>query len=783
MEIKRVAVLGSGIMGSGIAAHLSGAGIPCYLLDIVPKEPGADRNRLAKAGIEALLNSKPSLIFSKRDARLITPGNFEDDWEKLKECDWVIEVVVERLDIKRQVFERVEQTVRPETIVSSNTSGLSLRSMSEGRSSPFRRNFLVTHFFNPVRYMKLVEVVSSSETDPGTVETMVRFLEQKLGKGVVFAKDTPNFIANRIGVFGWFSAMKYILEKNYPVEAVDKILGPAIGRPKSGMFRTTDMVGVDTLAHIAHHTYESCPNDEMREIYKVPKIVEEMIEKKQLGEKTGQGFYKKVKRGDGISEILVLDWQTGEYRSQQKVRYPSLGKVKEIESSAARLKFFVNQKDEGGELAWKVVRDTLLYSANRIPEIADDIVNFDNGMKWGYNWDLGPFEIWDCLGVKEAVERIRQDGFKIPSFVEAVLQKGEGTFYRRGAAGLEYFDLHTSSYKAIRQGEGVLLLKSIRERTPVLRKNDSASLIDIGDGVLCLEFNSKMNAIDDEICSLMKEGVREAERNFTGMVVANEGENFSVGANLMLLFMAAQMGDWKQIETVLKNFQDACMGLRYSAKPVVAVPFNLALGGGCEVCLGADAIQAHAELYMGLVELGVGLIPAGGGCKEMIRRFDESVKMGPFPKVQRAFETIGFARVSTSAKEAQEIGYMTKKDRISLSRDRLLTDAKRRVVEMAKNYQRPVPREDIVLPGHGGYYAMVSAIEGFRLQGKISEHDEVIAKKLSHILTGGDRPNMGRVSEQKLLDLEREVFLSLCGMEKTQERIQHMLLKGKPLRN
>lgn len=762
--IKKVAVLGAGIMGSGIAGLLAGAGIPVYLFDIVPKDAGADRDKLAKAGIENLLRSKPSLIYSRQDVRLITPGNFEDDWEKLKECDWVIEVVVERLDIKRPVFAKVEKTVRPGTLVTSNTSGLSLAAMAEGRSQDFRKHFLITHFFNPVRYLKLVELVASPENDPEMVAMLARFLEERLGKGVVYAKDTPNFVANRIGVFGWFSAIQTILREGYKVEEVDKILGTAIGRPKSAMFRTTDIVGLDTLVHVARHTYEACPEDEQREIYRVPPVIEQMIDKKLLGDKTGQGFYQKLKKGDG-SEILALDLQTLEYRPQQKVRYDSLEAAKNIEDSGAKLKFMVEAKDRAGQLAWRALRDILVYSAYRIPEITEDIVNLDNAMKWGFNWEWGPFETWDLLGVQTVVDRLVAEGIPIPPLVKKVLEKGAGKFYQ-----------------SIPERPGILLLKSIKERTPVVRKNDSASLLDLGEGVLCLEFHSKMNAIDDEIIQLMKIGMEEV-KNYSGLVIYNEGENFSVGANLLLLFMAAQSQEWQQIESILQNFQAATMLLRYSDKPVVAVPFNLALGGGCEVALGADRIQAHAELYMGLVEVGVGLIPAGGGCKEMVRRFDETVKQGPFPKVQKAFETIAFAKVSTSAQEAMELGYLDKKDGITFSRDRCLSDAKSKVIEMAQNYQRLSPREDILLPGRGGYYALVSALEGYRLQGTISEHDLVIAKKLAHILTGGEMPNLGPVSEQKLLDLEREAFLSLVGMEKTQARMQYMLMNGKPLRN
>lgn len=801
-EIKKVAVLGAGVMGAGIAAHVVGAGIPCLLLDIVPKglPLDGDRNALAKKGLETILSSKPSLIFSKADAKRIEIGNFEDDFNKLKECDWIVEVVVERLDIKKALFERVEKIMHPDAIVSSNTSGLPWKAMTEGRSPAFRKNFVITHFFNPVRYMKLVELVSSPETDSEVIRVIADFLGRRLGKGVVYAKDTPNFVANRIGIYGWFAAMKEILKSGYKVEEVDKILGSAVGRPKSAMFRTTDMVGLDTLVHVARNTYENCPNDEEREVFKVPVVIEKMVEKKLWGDKSGSGFYKKVKNPEGKSEILALDLGTMEYQSQQKVRYDSLGAVKEIEDSGERLKQIIAAKDRAGELAWKSTRNVLIYAANRIPEITDDVVNLDNGMKWGFNWDKGPFETWDVLGVQETADRIRADGFKVPALVTQVLNKGEGRFYKNENGKPWYFDIKTSSYQPVPERPGVLLLKDLKERTKEIKRNDGASLWDAGDGVAVLEFHTKMNAIDADVGQMMNDAVDEVEKNFQGLLLFNEGPNFSVGANLMLLFLEAQQQNWKGIEEVVRGFQAACMRLRYSRKPVVACPHNMALGGGCEVSLGADAIHAHAETYMGLVEVGVGLVPAGGGCKEMLIRWQDRmadrfakippqnrwarrIDGGPFPKTQKAFEAIAFAKVATSAKEAIENGHMRKTDRISLSRDHHLTEAKQTVLELAKGYQPPKPREDIWVAGRGGYFALKSAVDGFLAQKKVSEHDAVLAMKLANILTGGEIPNIAFVSEQRILDLEMEAFLQLCGMEKTQARIQHMLMQGKPLRN
>jgi 3-hydroxyacyl-CoA dehydrogenase len=807
-QIKKVGVLGAGVMGHGIAAHLAGAGIPCTLLDIVPpkftdedakaglteKDPRF-RNKFALAGIEAIKKSKPSVIYTQRDLKLITVGNFEDDWDKLKECDWIVEVVVERLDIKQSVFAKVEKVMQPHTIVSSNTSGLPLHSMAEGRSAQFKKNFIVTHFFNPVRYLKLVEIVSSPNTDPQVVKTMADFLEDVLGKGVVYAKDTPNFIANRIGTFSFMAALKRVLEEDYTVEEVDKILGPAMGKPKSAMFRTADIAGLDTLAHVVKNTYENCPNDENRQIFVMPDVVNKMLANKWFGDKTGQGFYKKSKEG-GKKEILALDLKTLEYRPKKEIRFESLGAAKNIEDVGERIKTVINGKDRAAEFAWKVTRDTLIYTANRIPEIADDIVNVDNAMRWGFNWDLGPFEALDAIGVKETVERIKKDGLKVPGLFQQVLDKGEGVFYKRQNGKRYFFDLTANTYKPIPAKPTTLLLKDLKEQNKIVKSNDSASLIDLGDGVLCLEFHSKMNAIDDSIGAMGQEGLTLLKTNdWKGMVVSNEGENFSVGANLMLIWLESQQKNWEKIEAMVRGFQDLCMAFKYSPKPVVAAPFGLALGGGCEVVMGADAVRAYAETYIGLVEVGVGLIPGGGGCKNMLLNCEATLRAkgqkvwaspgdgGPFPKVQRAFERIAFAKVATSAKEGIEFDYLKPTDKITLNRDRLLHDAKQDVLDLAKNYTPPTPREDILVPGVGGKMAMLSAIRGFLALGTISEHDALIAEKLAHVLCGGSLPTQRMVSEQFILDQEREAFLQLCGEEKTQARMQAMLMTGKPLRN
>ncbi len=808
-QIKKVAVLGAGVMGHGIAAHLAGAGIPSLLLDIVPPQFTEDdaklglkqtdakfRNKFALAGIESIKKSKPSVIYSQRDLKLITPGNFEDDWDKLRECDWIVEVVVERLDIKQKVFARVEEVMKDTTIVSSNTSGILLKAMAEGRSEKFRKNFLLTHFFNPVRYMKLVELISSKDTSPEVVNTMAHFLEDVLGKGVVYAKDTPNFIANRIGTFAFMSGLKSVIEGGYTIEEADKILGPALGKPKSAMFRTADLVGIDTLAHVVQNNYDGCLNDDARDVFLMPEVVKKMIANKWLGDKTKQGFYKKTKNAAGKSELLSFDLTTGDYRPKQKVEIDSIGDVKDIEDVRERVKAFINSKDKGGELAWKVTRDSLIYAAKRIPEVADDIVNVDNAMKWGFNWDIGPFEVLDSLGVKEVADRIAKDGLEVPALLKQVMEKGEGKFYKREKGQTLFFDLQSNTYKALPKKANVLFLKDIKEQTKVIATNDSASLIDLGDGVICLEFHSKMNAIDADIGMMGQKGLELiAQDGYKGMVISNEGQNFSVGANLMMLWLEAQQQNWDNIEKMVKDFQDLCMAFKYSAKPVVAAPFGMTLGGGCEIVMASTQVRAYAETYIGLVEVGAGLIPGGGGCKNMLLNSEASLRRkgqkvwasqgdgGPFPKVQKSFEKIGFAKVATSAKEGIEFDYLRPSDKVTLNKDSLLFDAKQDVLELSKTHVKGTPREDILVPGVGGKMAMLSAIRGFISMGTISEHDGLIAEQLAHVFCGGDVPTQRFMSEQNILDLERECFLKLAGTEKSQARMQSLLMTGKPLRN
>ena len=692
--------------------------------------------------------------------------------------------------------------MRAGAIVSSNTSGLPLKSMSSVCSSAFKKNFIVTHFFNPVRYMKLVEVVSGPDNDPKVVAEMSDFLENILGKGVVTAKDTPNFIANRIGVYSWLATLNQAIKEGLTVEEVDKISGPATGRPKSAVFRTGDMVGLDTLVHVAKNTYEACVHDEQRNMFKVPAVLEKMIEKKWLGDKTGQGFFKKTKTPEGKKEILSLDFQTLEYKPQIKVKYDSLGLAKGIDDVAERIKTMVFASDKAGKFAWTAISDSLVYSANRIPEIADDIVNVDNAMKWGFNWDLGPFETWDAVGVKEIVERLKKEGRPVPKLASQVLEKGSGVFYKKEKGKRLYFDVVSSAYKPVPTRPNHLVIQTLKEQSRELKSNPGASLIDLADGVLCVEFHTKMNAIDGDIGQMLNDALDliESANDYKGLVLSNDGPNFSAGANLMLLWLESQQKNWSAIEQLVKGFQDVCMRMKHGKKPVVVAPFGLALGGGCEVSMACSSARMYGELYMGLVEVGAGLIPGGGGNKMLLLNIEEALKAkgakgwvgasdagvsdgGPFPKVQKVFETVAFAKVSMSCKEAIGYHYMKKSDRVSLSRDSLLHDAKQDVLEYARGYQ-PIPaREDILVPGSGGKVALLSGVKGFVAQGVISEHDALIAEKLAHVLTAGGLPTQGLVSEQYLLDIERESFLQLCGEEKSQARMQALLMTGKPLRN
>jgi 3-hydroxyacyl-CoA dehydrogenase len=788
-RIQRVSVLGAGVMGSGIASHLAGAGLDVFLLDIVPPgaKPGDDRNAFARGGIERALKARPASFFTPRDAERITVGNFEDDLAKAAQADLVIEVVKEDLAIKQSLFRKLEALVGPTTIVSSNTSGIAIHKMmgssgqgDPGRSGSFRSRFLVTHFFNPVRYMRLLELVAGSDTDPSVVARLARFGEDVLGKGIVYGKDTTNFVANRIGAFGMMYLIKEALAGGYTVEEIDAIFGTPLGRAKSGVFRTADMVGLDTVVDVAKNCYENLVHDPEREVFQLPDVLRRMVDKKLLGEKTGGGFYKKTPEG-----ILVLDLNTLEYRPQAKPKFASIGAAKNLPDPGARAKAVIDGNDRASAIAWKATAAALAYSSKRLGEICDDIVQIDNAMRWGYGWEIGPFETWDALGVAATVARMEKDGFQPAGWVKEMLAAGRDSFHGGSAAEPTYFDVKTHADKAVPRSERSISLDALRPTREVLR-NDGASLIDLGDGVACLELHTKMNAIDGDVMEMFNRSLERVERDFVGMVVGNQAtEAFSAGANLFMVLVAAGQKDWKTIELATKTLQDALMRMRYAAVPVVTAPFGLTLGGGAEITMHGAAARAHAELYMGQVEVAVGLIPAGGGCKELIARALGSLPdaIDPFAFVQNVFMTIAMAKVSTSAEEARALGFLRESDGVTFNRDHLIHDAKQVALGLARaGYRRPRPRT-MRLPGESGYATLRSALQNMRAAHQISDHDVVVGSKLAWVLCGGHVSPTVRVGEQHLLDLEREAFVSLCGEPKSQERMQYMLMNNKPLRN
>lgn len=802
MRIEKAAVLGAGTMGAQIAAHLANAGIPTLLLDIVPREPAPDeqakglsldskqvRNRIASAGLEAARKAKPAAFFTGDAAALVTVGNFDDDLPKLKDCDLVVEAIVENLEIKRGLYERVDQHRRSGSLVASNTSGIPIHLLAEGRSQDFREHFLGVHFFNPPRYLHLVEIIRTEWTKPEVSCFMFGFLDQRLGKGVVPAKDRPNFIANRIGTYGALQTIKTMLDDGYSIEEVDKITGPAVGRPKTATFRTFDLVGLDVFSHVIKNLYDALPEDEEREIFVAPEFLTAMVAKGLLGNKTKGGFFKKQKGEGEKPEIWTLDTATLEYRPQQKAKFPSLEMAKNIENTGERLKALVWSKDRVGTFLWKTMSRTLTYAANRIPEIADTVVEVDRAMRWGFNWELGPFEVWDAIGVEKSVAKLKEEGRTVPENVQKLLDSGATSFYKKHEGQDFYFDFASEQYIPLNPIPGTIILKSIKDQTGVIKKNGGASLIDLGDGVACLEFHSKMNAIGGDTLQMLKQSLAEVEKNFLGLVVGNQGQNFCVGANLMLMLMEAQEENWDELDMMVRAFQASTMSLRYSPKPVVVAPFNMVFGGGCEMVLHGDRVRAAAETYIGLVEVGVGIIPAGGGTKEMLVRAMDSIPKSlddadPFPFVKRAFETIAMAKVATSAEEARGYGFLSEDDTVSMNGDRLIADAKKEVLALAASgYVHPQPRTDVLALGNTALSTIKLGIHQMKRGGYISEHDAEIGTQLARILTGGDLNHPTRVSEQYLLDLEREAFLSLVGKRKTQDRIANMLKTGKPLRN
>lgn len=789
-------------MGAQIAAHLANAGVPTLLLDIVPRELSPEeqakgltlqskafRNRIANAGLEAAKKAKPAAFFVPGNAALVSVGNFEDDLAKLKDCDLIIEAVVENLDIKRGLYEKVEQHRGTGAIVASNTSGIPIHLLAEGRSDDFKAHFLGVHFFNPPRYLHLVEIIRTQWTKPEVSCFLYGFLEQRLGKGVVPAKDRPNFIANRIGTFGAMVTIKTMLEDGYSFEEVDKITGQAVGRPKSATFRTFDLVGLDVFGHVVKNLYQALPDDEEREVFVAPEFLSAMIGRGILGNKTKGGFYRRQPGEGGQQEIWTIDHATLDYRPAEKVKLPALEMAKNIEDLPERIKALVWGKDRVAAFLWKTMSRTFRYAANRIPEIADSIVEVDRAMRWGFNWELGVFETWDAIGVEKSVARMKEEGAAVPVNVQRLLDAGGKSFYKQTNGQKFYFDFATSEYLPLADQPGVIILKSVKDRSGVIKKNSGASLIDIGDGVACLEFHSKMNAIGGDTLQMLKQALAEVEKNFVGLVVGNQGANFSVGANIMLMLMEAQEENWEELDMMGRAFQASTMSLRYSPKPVVVAPFGMVFGGGCEMALHADRVRAAAETYIGLVEVGVGIIPAGGGTKELLLRTLDSIPENvddadPFPFVKRAFETIALAKVATSAEEARTLGFLAADDTISMNGDRLIADAKKEVLALAATgYVEPQPRTDILALGNSALATLKLGIHQMKRAGYISDHDALIGEKLARILTGGDLNHPTRVSEQYLLDLEREAFLSLAGTRKTQERLAAMLKTGKPLRN
>ncbi len=794
-------MLGAGTMGARIAAHLANAGVPSFLLDIVPPAAGSSsRNQVAAAGLEAARKSKPAAFFDASLASLVTAGNFEDDLKRVAEADWIIEAVVEDLEIKRSLLKKVEAIHRPGTIITTNTSGLPVATIAEGFSEDFRRSWFGTHFFNPPRYMRLLEIIPTPDTDPALMNAVADFAGIHLGKGVVFAKDTPNFIANRIGTFSVLNVIRLMQELDLTIEEVDALTGPAVGWPRSATFRTLDLVGLDILGHVVRNMTENVRDE--RAGLKLPGFFRQMLERKMLGDKTRGGFYKKAK-GAGEDERLGLDWKTLEYRPRQKAKFASLEMARNVDDTSARLKTLLgasgkNQKRED-QFLWTALSELWTYSANRIPEISGSIVEIDRAMRLGFNWELGPFELWDAAGVEATVARMKQEGRPVAANVEKMLAAGKRGWYEddpKSPSGRAYFDLVSSSYQAVQLPAGVWSVAAAKKSNGVVKKNSGASLVDVGDGVGCIEFHSKMNTLGSDIVQFISQALKPggAGDNFDAFVIVNDAATFSVGANLMLLLMSAQEEEWDEVDLAIRAFQGMTQAIKFSPKPVVVAPFGMTLGGGVELSLHAAARQPHAELYMGLVEVGVGLLPGGGGCKEMLlRAIDTAAAVRPggrgesvelMEAMKKAFETIAMAKVSTSAHEARGLGFVSSSDRITMNRDRVLTDAKSRALELLHaGYEPPQPRMDIPAPGENILAMLKLGIHLMRQGEYISDHEVKIGSRVAEVLCGGNVTPGTPLSEQYILDLERECFKSLCGEKKTQERIQHTLKTGKTLRN
>lgn len=762
-------------MGSRIAAHFANAGFPVDLLDVVvPGQP--KRNAAALLGLESAARQRPPAFFTDSAVKLIAPGNFDDDLGRLRQCDWIVEAVAEDLEIKRALLERVAAARTPGTILSTNTSGIPLTRIEAGFDSELARHFLGTHFFNPPRYLHLVEIIPGPLTAPEVLAWVASFCDLHLGKGVVICKDTPNFIANRIGCFFGATVHKLAVEGDYTVEEVDALTGPLIGLPRSASFRLVDIIGLDVWAHVLRNLYDLAPGDPERQRFRVPEFMERMIERGWLGEKRGQGFYRRAGRG-AEREIQAIDRQTLEYHPAQAAHFPSADAASSMEDLGERLRTLVASDDRVGQLLWPLFRDLLVYSAAIAPEISDRIVEIDRAMRWGFAFGLGPFEIWDALGVEPTVARMRREGCTVPEGVERMLNFGARSFYeavdRASQPGTRYFNLRSGLWQELELRPGVLVLEDIRRARGVVKTNAGASLVDLGDGVLCLEFHSQMNVLGEDTVQMMRAAMQEINRGFVALVIANQGEHFSAGANLEAILRSARESEWDRLDGAVRRFQQANMALKYAPVPVVAAPFGMALGAGCEMVLHATRAQAFAETSLGLVETGVGLIPSGGGCKEMLLRLGQAA----------AFDVIAGAKASTSAAQARDLGMLRAQDGISMNPERLVADAKSAALALTPSYAPGLPRQDIPVEGEAGYALLKMGLYLAREGGAISEYDTVVGEKLAHVLSGGRVAGPQTVSEQYLLDLEREAFLSLCGQPKTRERMEHMLKKGKPLRN
>lgn len=793
-RIKKVAIIGSGIMGSGIACHFANIGLEVLLLDIIPNELNeseinkgltindkAVRNRIVNNNLATALKSNPSPIYSQKFADRISTGNTIDDISQLKTCDWIIEVVVERLDIKKKVFELIDNNRRKGTIVTSNTSGIPIHLMSEGRSEDFQEHFCGTHFFNPVRYLKLFEVIPGNKTKKEVLDFLNEYGEKFLGKTSIITKDTPAFIGNRIGVYGIMSLFHLVKEMNLTVEEVDKLTGPVIGRPKSATFRTADLVGLDTLVHVANGLKENCPNDEANSLFALPIFIQKMIDNNWLGGKTKQGFYKKVDK-----DILVLDFNTLEYRPQEKISFTTLETTKKIDRITDRFRILFDGEDRAGEFYRKSFAGLFAYVSNRIPEISDELYKIDQAMKAGFGWQHGPFEIWDAIGVEYTLTILHKLGYKPANWIKEMLDNGYTSFYTVKDGITYYYDIPNKTYKKIPGQDAFIILENIRENKKIWG-NAETTLIDLGDGIVNLEFHSKMNSIGGGVLHGINKAIEIAEQKYEGLVIGNQGANFSVGANIGMIFMLAVEQDYDELNFAIKHFQDTMMRLRYSGIPVIAAPHGMTLGGGCELVMHSDRAVVAAETYIGLVEFGVGVIPAGGGSKEMTLRASDLYHKNDVELnvLQEHFLTIGMAKVATSAYEGYENGILLKnKDFIVVNKDRQIAEAKKHALLMAEaGYSQPAKRKDIKVLGRQALGMFLVGTDSMEAAKYITEHDKKIANKLAYVMSGGDLSESTLVSEQYLLDLEREAFMSLCTERKTLERIQHMLTKGKPLRN